>query len=119
MSSPSFLLMQAFLRPLFSPPSNRRTSTSSARPPLFPSLRRYNEAMPNTHDILFGADPTERIVAVEIDRDRAIVYRRTNTAVAREEVPFAPWLLAPDRLDLPGSEWQEMEGDGYAWLARF
>ncbi|MDO8587563.1 MAG: DNA polymerase domain-containing protein [Armatimonadota bacterium] len=75
--------------------------------------------MANTHDILFGSDPTERIVAVEIAPSGAVIFRRDGNNVSREERPFAPWLLTTERLDLPGADWLQLEGEGYAWMARF
>jgi len=75
--------------------------------------------MPDSQTILFGGDPTERIVAVEPLQDKALVYRRDSSRVMSDERPFAPWLVAPERCDLPGASWTELEGEGYRFLARF
>lgn len=43
---------------------------------------------------LYGADPTERIVAVERGGpDRARVYRRVDGRIVEERASFRPWLL--------------------------
>ena len=75
--------------------------------------------MADAKQTLFGADPTERIAAVEVERTRAVLFLRNGSTVSREERPFAPWLLSADRLDLPDADWRELEGEGYRWMARF
>ena len=44
-------------------------------------------------DVLFGADPTEKIVALETgDRDTTLFIREGDATVTRA-VPFVPWLV--------------------------
>ncbi|MBN1459594.1 MAG: hypothetical protein JXA57_08650, partial [Armatimonadetes bacterium] len=56
--------------------------------------------------IIFGADATAGIVAVEMGLDGALVYRRTEPGVVTEEDEFHPWLAAVARISLPGARWQ-------------
>lgn len=56
---------------------------------------------------LYGADLTERIVAVERGGpDRMRVYRRVDGAVREERVPFRPWLLAENE-----PRWSDLAND--------
>lgn len=75
--------------------------------------------MDQARDILFGSDPTDRIVAVEVGPAGAVVYRRIATGVEREKLTFSPWLLTTEKHDLSGAEWTSLEGNGYNMLARF
>ena len=70
-------------------------------------------------DVLFGADPTPGLVAVEADADQVTVYRRTPDGVTVERADFLPWLVCEQQLDLPGAEWTPLVGPGYAFLAHF
>ena len=75
--------------------------------------------MPDPNTVLFGTDPTERIVAVEPLQDKAVLYLREDGRVRAEQRPFTPWLVAPERYDLPAASWTELEGEGYRFMARF
>jgi len=56
---------------------------------------------------LYGADPTERIVAVERGGpDRMRVYRRVDGRVVEERASFRPWLLMTHE-----PAWSELTGD--------
>jgi DNA polymerase, archaea type len=53
--------------------------------------------------VLFGADPTPGIVAVEPAGDRGMrLFRRGGDCVVEEDVPFAPWMLLEDAGALKG-----------------
>ncbi|MBI2844032.1 MAG: DNA polymerase [Armatimonadetes bacterium] len=75
--------------------------------------------MVDANTVLFGSDPTERIVAVEPKQEGISIYRRENGRIAIEERPAMPWLLTSQRMDLPGASWTELEGEGYRHMARF
>ena len=67
--------------------------------------------------ILFGADPTEGIVAVEVGESEATLYIRRGEEVVRETEPFAPWMLLARKEDVPtGASVTELDGDGYRLL---
>jgi DNA polymerase, archaea type len=69
--------------------------------------------------LLFGADPTPRIVAIELGETGTIrVYRRTNDgSIIADIEPFHPFLWADrDVVDL-GMETEKLRGDlRYGWL---
>ena len=50
----------------------------------------------STHELLYGTDPTPRIVAVEpLGSDRVVLYQRDERQrVQAIQTPFEPWLLA-------------------------
>jgi DNA polymerase I len=73
----------------------------------------------NAQEILFGWDPTEKIVAVETGPSGAVIYRRDGDRVSREERPFAPWLLTDERIHLRGADWKILDGGGYCRMASF
>ena len=69
--------------------------------------------------VLFGADPTEKIVAVETsDRDVTLFVREGEETVTRT-VPFVPWLAMDRERHFPQAETTALEGEGYNWLVRF
>ncbi len=70
-------------------------------------------------DMLFGSDETQNIVAVHTEGDRAYIYTRTDTQVETTEDDFTPWLLATAQNASVGGNWEELEGDGFKWLALF
>src|SRR5215813_9546527 len=69
--------------------------------------------------LLFGADPTARIVAVELDETGTVrVHRReTNGSIVTDVEPFHPFVWASsDVVDL-GIETEKLRGDlKYGWL---
>lgn len=75
--------------------------------------------MSSAEQILFGADPTPGIVAVEVGPEKALVYRRDGDRVASEERAFRRWLLTTQQHPLPDAVWTRLEGDGFCWLAEF
>lgn len=76
--------------------------------------------MVDTQTILFGSDPTERIVAVEAGESEAVLYIRRDGKVIETHEPFVPWLLVSKIEDVPeGCEYTEFEGDGYRFLVKF
>ena len=60
--------------------------------------------------VIFGADPTEGIVAVEADAEEVAVYRRTPDGVAAEREELRPWLVSAEQADLPDAEWTALSG---------
>ena len=75
--------------------------------------------MSGAEKILFGADATAGIVAVE-PRDRRVrVYRRVGDVVVTEDRPLRRWLLTTERHSLAGAEWTALDGPGFNWLAEF
>lgn len=72
--------------------------------------------------LLYGQDSTTGIVAVEADYEAGVwVYRRSGDTVQRERAPYRPWILLtrPPDLELPGTDYTELEGEGYRLLAEF
>lgn len=69
--------------------------------------------------LLYGADPTPGVVAVEAAGDTAILLRREAGALRREERPFRPWLLATETAALAEAEWEDLDGPGCRFRARF
>ena len=76
--------------------------------------------MADTQTILFGADATEGIVAVEAGESEAILYIRRGAQVEETREPFAPWLLLSQAHDVPTeSRCTELYGEGYRFLVVF
>ena len=70
-------------------------------------------------DVLFGADPTPSVVAVETgDRDATLFLREGDATITRT-VPFVPWLATDKERHFAGAETSSLEGDGYNFLLRF
>lgn len=79
--------------------------------------------MTDTQTILFGADPTQSITAVEARETDAILYIRSGDTVTEQYEPFCPWLITASRDDIP-AEWKtvevtELEGEGLRCLVTF
>ncbi len=70
-------------------------------------------------EVLFGADPTERVVAVETGERAATLFVREGSETVTRAVPFVPWLVMDKERTLPGAEMTALAGDGYAHLAQF
>lgn len=69
-------------------------------------------------EVLFGADPTEKVVAVETnDRDTTLFIREGDATVTRS-VPFVPWLVLDKERHFAGAETTELQGNGYRYLMR-
>ncbi|MCE5314339.1 MAG: 3'-5' exonuclease [Armatimonadota bacterium] len=75
--------------------------------------------MTSTDEILFGYDHTQGIVAVEVGPETATIYRRVDGAMTTQDEPFKRWILATERHDLADSEWTELDGEDYRFLAEF
>ena len=69
--------------------------------------------------LLFGADPTTHVVAVEVGDTSARLFLRTPEGIVNESRPFQPWLLAAEPRDLYSAAWTELEGEGLRFLAEF
>lgn len=61
--------------------------------------------------LLFGSDPTPRIIAVEAFNGGIRLYQREGQHLLTHEEPFQPWLLSAIRINLPDVEWEVLEGD--------
>ncbi len=69
--------------------------------------------------VLFGFDPTEKIVAVETgDKEATLFVREGQTTVTRTQ-PFVPWLATDKERHFAGAETTALDGEGYNWLVRF
>ncbi|MEN6356025.1 MAG: 3'-5' exonuclease [Armatimonadota bacterium] len=75
--------------------------------------------MENVEKILFGSDPTEGIVAVEVGVETAVIYRRVEGAMVTQEAPFKRWILTTEKHQVADAQWTELEGNGYRFLAEF
>ena len=69
--------------------------------------------------VLFGIDPTEKIVAVETGDREATLFVREGEATTTRTVPFVPWLAMDRERHFPGAETVALDGEGYNWLVRF
>lgn len=74
---------------------------------------------PELETIIYGADRTRGIVAVEAGAETVTVYRRTADGVTAEADRLRPWLVAERQRDLPDAQWTALGGQGYAFLAEF
>jgi len=75
--------------------------------------------MANVENILFGSDPTQGIVGVEVGANSARLYRRVDGALVTEEREFQRWILTTEKHPLTDAVWTELEGDGFKFLADF
>lgn len=91
-----------------------------------------SEAAPAERSHLFGFDPTEGVVAVEVLGNEAFLQIRSpqSEALSQERRPFRPWLLAGEGVDpealprdwlppLKTARWTRLEGRGLVWLVEF
>ncbi len=62
-------------------------------------------------ELIFGSDPTPRIVAVEAVDSTLWLYIRDGAELRVQQEPFQPWLLSDQPITLPHVEWQVLEGD--------
>jgi len=70
--------------------------------------------------VLFGADPTQRIVAVEPGDTSVSIWRRLeDDRVEHWEEPFRPWLITRAPNPLIGADPEELEGQGFRYLYEF
>ena len=69
--------------------------------------------------VLFGADPTEKIVAVETGEKEATLFVREGDVTVTRTVPFVPWLATDKERHFAGAETMALEGEGYSWIVRF
>ncbi len=88
-----------------------------------PEETRTPATQPDTDALLFGSDPTLRIVAVESLGTTIRLYLRTESGIQTQEEPFQPWLLSDEPMTLPRVEWETLQGDlgerkGLRYLAR-
>ncbi|MHB1000139.1 MAG: DNA polymerase domain-containing protein [Armatimonadota bacterium] len=76
--------------------------------------------MADTQTILFGANQTSGIVAVEALESEVILYIRRSGRSSNARIPFNPWLLVSRREDAPsGEKCTELEGEGYRFKVIF
>ncbi len=89
--------------------------------PLGKGRAGYNRGMSEERldEVLFGAEPTERIVAVETGDLEATLFVREGEETARRTVPFVPWLATDKERHFAGALTTPLEGDGYNWLIQF
>ncbi len=81
---------------------------------------RLDESLEGALDeVLFGADPTERIVAVETGDREATLFVREGEETVTRTVPLVPWLAMDRERHFPQAETAALQGDGYGWLVRF
>lgn len=71
---------------------------------------------------LYGADPTQRVVAVETaDAVATVLIRQKDDTLVAQTLPFTPWLLLREPRALPQATFDTLDGDpsGYHIRARF
>ncbi len=94
------------------------------QPTLFDNLEppepRRESATEDLSPILFGFDPTDRIVAAEISGEQLILWRRRPDDTVERLVRSVPaWFLVTNPSDAPpGSEIEELEGGEFRFLCR-
>jgi DNA polymerase elongation subunit (family B) len=68
--------------------------------------------------ILYGFDPTERVVAAEVADNGLVLWRRRpDDTVERSTRSVSPWLLLTSPDDAPpGAEVMELDGEGFRYL---
>lgn len=72
------------------------------------------------NEVLYGADPTERVVAVEtLETTATLFLRSVDDALSTRQVPFRPWLITDTTDRFPNAEEVRLDGDGYNVLYRF
>jgi DNA polymerase, archaea type len=83
------------------------------------------QARDAVEQLLYGSDPTPRLVAVEANGPTAMrLYQRTAAdQIVAAAAPFTPWLILPHEPDWPQlrGRWEAMRlhGDAYyVWLVR-
>lgn len=79
-------------------------------------------SIPALDTVLYGADPTERVVAVEPDLSASTVTlftRGQDGVVSRSTRQFVPWLLTQADHHFPGSQTRKLIGSGYGWRIDF
>ncbi len=69
--------------------------------------------------VLFGADPSEKVVAVETGERETTLFVRDGEQTVTRTVPFVPWLATDTERHFAGAETTPLEGDGYKFLVRF
>lgn len=78
------------------------------------------EPAPALDPVLFGEDPTLRLVAAEVGEQSLTRWmRRPDDTVERTECPFRPWLLTPVQEPGMGVEPTRLAGSGFVWLYEF
>ncbi|MHB1456770.1 MAG: 3'-5' exonuclease [Armatimonadota bacterium] len=76
--------------------------------------------MPDTQTILFGANQTSGIVAVETLESEAILYIRRGDKSSTARIPFNPWMLVTRQEDVPaGEKFMELEGECFRFKVIF
>jgi len=75
---------------------------------------------PPLDTILYGQDPTARVVAVEPDLTKGTVtlYSRAEAGESRTTRPFVPWLLTQEERHLRRHD-EQARGEGYRWRIDF
>jgi len=61
--------------------------------------------------VLFGKDPTPRIVAIEPVNNHIRLFVRSGEQLRTVEEPFRPWLLSDLQIEMAGIHWQELTGE--------
>ena len=59
-------------------------------------------------NLIYGKNPTQHIVSIEVEGDKATIFREKSGVVTSEQVPHKFWLLCNERLDLT---WVKMNGE--------
>lgn len=71
--------------------------------------------------VLYGADATPRIVAVEPEAEKrqAVLFVRDGDTVTNQTVPFIPWLASETERYFAGATTSPLEGFGHKWRIDF
>src|SRR5438045_8616582 len=85
-------------------------------PSIFSGESRH-EIRTDYDPVLFGADPTERIVAVEPSDGSVFIWQRgADDLITKSSVQFHPWLLLASPNSTLAAEPTELEGSGFRYL---
>ena len=72
------------------------------------------------NEVLYGADTTERVVAVEtLETTATLFVRGVDDLLSTTHVPFHPWLVTNVYNRFPDAQQVILDGDGYNVLYRF
>lgn len=76
--------------------------------------------MADTQTILFGANQTSGIVAIEALDTEVVIYIRRGDKSSSARLPFNPWMFLADKNSAPANEKiMELDGEGYRYKVLF
>lgn len=79
----------------------------------------YEELYPSkySNDLIFGKDKTERIVSVEIDQDKLVIFKETENSVIKEIRDNIFWIVTHEKVS--SKQTKLLGNQHYSWLGKF